>query len=201
MRLKEKAEQSIVRYSPNMIISATARPAAGACCTPWPEKPVMKCRFGMSGCGPIDAVLVEGVVIIMPGPGALAFDRLKGGNAVGERGPDHLLELVPVRVKIIVPRPPVLILRRRGAGNIARAFGADIDAGRVNDERHVRDMPLSLEIEHGALARLDGKRNAGHRRNISRLRSGGDDDMACGELRSIGERDGREPCCRSVECR
>ncbi len=48
-------DRSSVVYLPSTTSSAIARPAAGACCSPWPENPLQMRRLSTGGILPINA--------------------------------------------------------------------------------------------------------------------------------------------------
>src|SRR5690554_4299811 len=50
---------------------------------------------------PDHRVLVESVVVVVPGPGPAWPYRLEGGDAGCERRPDHLLKQAPVGLEIV----------------------------------------------------------------------------------------------------
>ena len=127
---------------------------------------------------PDDAVLVEAVVVVMAGPGAAGADRLERRDARGKRRPDDLLEQRPVRLEIVGRRRNFAGLGFRPAGDEHRPLRADIDAGRVDGERHVGKLPARLEHEDAALARLDRQGKSGQRRDLAATRPGGIDKGA-----------------------
>src|SRR5690606_41573337 len=118
-------------------------------------------------------VLVEPVVIIMPCPGARHLDRLEGWNAGGKCGPDHFLEQVPAGFEIGWISRLLALLGLRATGKIDRSLRPDIDAAGVHQQRHVLKAVARLENEHGALARLHWKVEAGHCRDLAGIRPGG----------------------------
>src|SRR5207248_2114284 len=71
-------------------------------------------------CGTDDRVLVKGIVIVIPGPGADQLDRGKGRNAARERGP--YLGIEPVVFDLERRLIVIGIFRRRHAANRVAAF-------------------------------------------------------------------------------
>ena len=126
-------------------------------------------------------VLVERVVVVVPGPGALQLERLHGGHAMRQHRPDHIVEQRVVHLEI--GRARVGLLRRRDAADIDLALRADPHAGRIDHQRHAGQRRAARDHEHAALARLDRQRDAGKRRDIAGLRSGGVDQRAAGDAR------------------
>src|SRR2546423_15708808 len=61
-------------------------------------------------------VLVERIVIVMPGPGALELERFHGRYAVRQRRPDHVLEQRVLHIEI--GRARVRFGGRRDAADI-----------------------------------------------------------------------------------
>ena len=114
-----------------------------------------------AGQGADDGVLVEHVDVVVAGPGAARPDRLEGRHAGGEHRPDRLLEPAVVDLEVVAAGSAVL--GRRGAAEIDRAFGPDIDAARIDQQREARQRLAAVEGEDEALPRLDRQVDAERR--------------------------------------
>ena len=101
-------------------------------------------------------------VVVMSGPAARLPDRLEGGNAPRKERPDDVLKQVPLRIEVVGVGSLVAVMRLGAAGDVDLSFRAHIDAGRIDDQRHVLVTLARLEDEDRSLARRDGKRDARH---------------------------------------
>src|SRR5438552_1490818 len=97
-----------------------------------PTEPIDKIDIVQAGMAPDDGILVEGVVVVETGPGALHLEGGEGGHAIGQRGPYDLVEHRVIDVEILAVR--VLVLGRRDAAQEVSALGTKKDAARVDDE-------------------------------------------------------------------
>jgi hypothetical protein len=79
-------------------------------------------------------VLVERVVVVMPGPGALQLQLLHRGYAMRQHRPHDLLEQRIVDVEI--GRARIGVFRRRHAADVDLALGPIPHAGRIDHQRH-----------------------------------------------------------------
>ena len=135
---------------------------------------------------PDHGVLVERVVVVVPGPGALQLERFHSGHAMRQRRPDHLVEQRIVDLEI--GRARVGVLRRRDAADVDLALGPYPHAARIDHQRHAGQRRAARDHEHAALARLDRQRDAGERRDVARLRARGIDQRAAGNALAVRER-------------
>ena len=81
----------------------------------------------------------------------------------------------------------VALFRLGAAGEVDRAFRPHIDAGGIDQQRHVGIFLARLEDEDVALARLDRQRKPGQRGDLAGIRPGGVDDDAGLERLAIVE--------------
>src|SRR5437879_2865139 len=88
-----------------------------------PAEPVDKIHIFEAGVTPDDGVLVEGVVVVETGPGALHLEGGESRHAIGERRPHDVLEHRIVDVEILAIR--ILILRRRNAAQEVAALRSE----------------------------------------------------------------------------
>ena len=103
-------------YLPSWISSATPLPAAGDCCSPWPENPLHSNRLEKFVCAPIipfyyyekklneihnksqqtirhnSTNLVEGIVLIKSWPEWFYFKALKSGNSIVKGWPNEIIK-------------------------------------------------------------------------------------------------------------
>src|SRR4029079_15744496 len=92
-----------------------------------------------------DPVLVEGVVLVVAGPGVHYLGRLEGWHALGQDRPDHLL---PFRVLDLERREwRIVARRRRRAGQVEAALRPEPDARGVDGERQQRQRRAAVEDE------------------------------------------------------
>ena len=109
---------------------------------------------------PDEGVLVERAVFVVAGPGAALADRVEAWDALGEGGPEPLLELRLIDGQ----RQAVEVLRGgwRDGGDERLALGSEPDPGRIDDERAVRRRRLRLEAEDAPPPSLDRQVHARH---------------------------------------
>ncbi len=125
--------------------------------------------------------------------GAAGLDALEGRHAVRERRPDRFLEEGEIDLEIIAVG--VGLGRRRGAAKIhlalARrlAFGAGVDAGRVDEERAGGHLVTAGEAEDEALLLMHRKLGADERGDLAPARGAGAiDEGAASDARAVRER-------------
>src|SRR5215208_1573018 len=86
-----------------------------------------------AGPGSEDRVVVEAVLVVMPGPGCSHFERLETRDALGKAGPDRLVE---IRV-IDLPVEPGRLVIAGIAADIAGPVRAEADiATDMPGQRH-----------------------------------------------------------------
>src|SRR5215208_1324127 len=86
-----------------------------------------------AGPGSEDRVVVEAVLVVMPGPGASHLERLEARDALGEAGPDRLVE---IRV-IDLPVEPRRLVIAGIAADIAGPLRTEADiAADMPGQRH-----------------------------------------------------------------
>src|ERR687889_375111 len=105
-----------------------------------------------AGPGSEDRVVVEAILVVMPGPGARHLERLEGRDALGETGPDRLVE---IRV-VDLPVEPGRLVITGVAADIASSLRAEADiAADMPGQRHRFEFLANLEIEGQPAHRRD----------------------------------------------
>src|SRR4051794_34306127 len=91
-----------------------------------------------------DCVVVEAVLVVMPGPGCGHFERFEGRDPLGEAGPDCLVE---IRV-VDLPFEPGRLVVAGVTADIAGALRAEADiAADMPGQRHRFERLANFEIE------------------------------------------------------
>src|SRR6266446_2948136 len=117
-----------------------------------------------------DAVLVEGVVLVVAGPGIYDLDCLEGRHARGQNRPHHVVPFLVLDLQRRAGR--VVAVGRRRAADIEAALRPEPGARGIDDQRHrARRLAtlylLIVEHEHRAPARLDRQRDPGQCRHVA----------------------------------
>ncbi|MCY1305749.1 hypothetical protein D9M70_555730 [compost metagenome] len=119
-----------------------------------------------------DGVVIQGVVVVLTGPGVDHLDRLERRYTLGQRQPDALFELGMNHLEIVVVDGGIGIRLQRAEEELA--FRAAEDAGRIDDGRHlVGDLLAAVEDEDAALARHHRNAQVGHLADLVGAWAGG----------------------------
>src|SRR5262249_16329376 len=84
---------------------------------------------------PQDRVLVDRVVVVSAGPGAVDLDAFEGRDTFGKCRPDCFLEKLVIDIEVEGVR--IVVLRRSDAADEACTLGAEVNAGRVDGKRRL----------------------------------------------------------------
>ncbi len=146
-----------------------------------------------------DRVLIEGVVVVVPGIGADELGLLEGRDAVGDGRPADVLELAVDRLEVVGIGGRVLRLGRRPAAQVILPLGPQPDAGRVGEQRHGLGRVAAMDNEGRALATLDRQVDTGKLRHATGEPSRRQHDGAGCDPLASGERDARELVARAID--
>ena len=161
-RSSESAPTSTLSLRPRTIISATARPAAGACITPWPEKPRATKKPGTPGNRAEDGVVV-GRHLVEPGPappevearlgdggkrassGSAIRSGKSGSNAVlkpaGSSGFEYAIRTRFPSRRIRTPLSASIVIGIDRRKRRARPADEDVPADGLDGKVHARRAP------------------------------------------------------------
>ena len=105
--------------------------------------------------------------------------RLEARHARRQHRPEALVEQRVLHLEVLAGG--VFVLGRRHAAQPARAFGAEVHAARVDDQRAAGRERRAAHMEHAALARLHRQLDAGAARQRCGAGAGGIDQRAAGD--------------------
>ena len=109
-----------------------------------------------------DAVVIQRVDLVMPGPGAVQPQLLHCRNTVREQRPERVLQQVVVRL-VVARRVGITVGGGLDAADKAFALGSDPDAGTVEQHWKCRAIDRGAKAEHSAFAGGDRKVDAQRR--------------------------------------
>src|SRR6516165_7863535 len=94
--------------------------------------------------GPEDRIVVERVLVVVPGPVALDLQRLERRDPLGEAGPDRLVEIGIVDLPVKSMRLPI----GRVTADVSAALWSEADiAADVTGQWHPLELLADLKIE------------------------------------------------------
>lgn len=141
--------------------------------------------------GPDEAVLVDGVVLVIAGPGVDETQTLQRRDAVGQRRPDQILEQGMVNRQRRIVR--VARRRRRDTRDVVTPLGPQPDAARVDEEGTAAQGLGGVDDEHRARAGPHRQVDPQHGGNRPCPGAGGIDHDVTSEALAVAQLDGGDP--------
>ena len=129
--------------------------------------------------------MVEGVEVVVAGPGRGDLDLLERRHTRGQRFPDPTLELTMVDVQAVADH--VVLGRRRIVHDMESALRPERQPVRIDDRRAVRQRRRAVDHEHHPLAWIDRDPQADLLREVARPGAGGIDEPVAGHRLAVAE--------------
>src|SRR3981081_3134531 len=125
-----------------------------------------------------NTIVIEDVHFVVAGPRALEPGRLECRDASSQRRPQHRIERVVIGLEWRI----VQVRARGNAGDVSGPFGADPEAGWIDQQRESLHSRWTRNHIHGTSARRHGQIAAGEPRDGTRPGTGRIDDKAACDL-------------------